>query len=362
MSSNAVIQSYAEANRELVAAFGRFLVSRGLSFNTVRSYNETMRRLSEFFGSAGIVEADRSALREFLGLFFSRGLGATSIRRHTGGLRAFYKFVRLAGQTHHDPTLLLPHRKVPSRLPVVLSVAECERLISAARDPFERAVAEVLYSTGVRVAELVSLRLDDIQWASDESQPNSIRIHRGKGEKDRVALFGGKAAGAIRAYQEFRPSKAGFLFEAPARNGSVVRRGGSWQGRFYVDRIQHTVAVIPDTATYSKARRELDRLTSKIPGFEPIPPRQYTARAIRNVLNRLADRAGLAGVHPHALRRAFASHLLQRGADLRVVQELLGHSSVETTAIYTHLTADDLKAVHAKAHPHAEEAADAEKK
>lgn len=367
---NALVRSYVEANKELVAAFCRYLVTLGRSPNTIRNYNETMQRLIEFLGSASVVEADRAVLREFLGSFVSRGISAVTSHRHMGGLRAFYKFVRLAGQTVHDPTLLLSHRKMPHRLPVVLSVEECTRLINAARDPFERAVAEVLYSTGARVSELINLRLDDIRWATDESQPNSIRIHRGKGGKDRVALFGSKAAEAIRAYQKFRPSKAGFVFEAPARQGQVFRYGNSWAARFYVDKVQHTVPIFPkrqrgpgpDNRTRSEAQREFNRLTSRIPGFVPVPRRPYSARAIRLVIKALAHRARLGRVHPHALRRAFASHLLQRGADLRVVQELLGHKDIGATVIYTHLTIDDLKAAYEKAHPHAEEVTDADEK
>jgi site-specific recombinase XerD len=374
---NAVVRSYAEANRKLVSAFCRYLVTLGRSPNTIRNYNETMQRLIEFLDSTSVIQADRAVLRDFLGSFVSRGVSAVSSHRHMGGLRAFYKFVRLAGESNYDPTFLLSHRKIPRRLPVVLSVEECERLINAARDPFERAMTEVLYSTGVRVSELISLRLDDIRWAEDESQPNSIRVHRGKGGKDRVVLFGSKAAAAIRAYQKFRRSKAGFLFEAPARVGEVFRSSNSWVGRFYVDRVQQTFRIFPnrkrgrpaagtivepDRHTRSEAQREFDRLTPKVPGFVPLPPRQYTARAVRLVLTAMGHRAGLGRVHPHALRRAFASHLLQRGADLRVVQELLGHADIKATVIYLHLSAQDLKAVYDKAHPHAQEADDAEKK
>ncbi|HEV3482288.1 MAG TPA: tyrosine-type recombinase/integrase [Candidatus Acidoferrales bacterium] len=365
---NAVVRSYAEANRELVAAFGRYLMIRGLSPRTIGAYNETMQRLIEFLGSTSVIEADRAVLRDFIGLFVSRGLKATSTHRHMGGLKAFYKFVRIAGQTIHDPTLLLSHRRIPVRLPVVLSVQECEQFIEAARNPFERAVAEVLYSTGVRVSELVNLRLDDIRWAADKSQPNSIRVHRGKGGKDRVALFGSKAAEAIRAYQKFRASKAGFLFEAPARMGEIIRRGNLWVGRFYVDKVQQTFPIFPKryrsgphNHSRSEAQREFDRLTSKIPGFVPIPPRQYTARAIRLVVKAMAHRAKLGRVHPHALRRAFASHLLQRGANLREVQELMGHKDIKATVIYTHLSAQDLKAAYDKAHPHAKAGTDDEK-
>ena len=347
---SALVRSYAEANKELVAAFCRYLVTLGRSPNTIRNYNETMQRLIEFLGSTSLIEADRAVLRDFLASFVSRGISAHTTHRHYCGLRAFYRSVLLAGESNYDPTFLLSHRKIPYRLPVVLFVEECIRLINAARDPFERAVTEVLYSTAVRVSELVNLRLDDIRWGADEL--HSIRIHGGKGNKDRVAYFGSKAAAAIRAYQEFRPSKAGFLFEAPARQGEVFRYGNSWAGRFYVDKVQRTFSIFPkrqrgpgpDNHTRDEAKREFDRLTSKIPGFEPIPPRQYTARAIRLVIKRLADRAGLVHVHPHALRRAAATHLLQHGADLRAVQELLGHKDIGATVIYTHLTIDDLKA------------------
>lgn len=374
---NAVVRSYAEANRELVAAFCRYLVTFGRSPNTIRNYNETMQRLIEFLGSTSVLEVDRAVLRDFLVSFISRGIGARTTHRHFCGLRAFYKFVLLASQSNYDPTLRLSHRKIPYRLPVVLLVEECERLINAAKDPFERAVAEVLYSTAVRVSELVNLRLDDIRWATDESQPNSIRIHGGKGNKDRIALFGSKAAEAIRAYQRFRPSKAGFLFEAPAWQGQVIRSGNSLVGRFYVDKVQREfrifpnrkrgrpatgTSVEPDRHTRDEAQREFDRLAAKIPGFVPVLQRPYSARAIRNVIKRLADRAGLGRVHPHALRRAFATHMLQRGANLREVQELLGHKDIGATVIYTYLTIDDLKAAYDKAHPHAQEADDVEKK
>src|SRR5579862_756372 len=375
---NAVVRSYAQANRELVAAFGRYLVTLGRSPNTIRGYNETMRRLLEFLGSTSVIEADRAVLRDFLARFVSRGISAVTTHRHFVSLRAFYRFVRLAGQSNYDPTFLLSSRKIPHRLPVVLSIEECERLVNAGRDPFEQAVVEVLYSTAVRVSELVNLRLDDINWAVDETQPSSIRIHGGKGNKDRVALFGSKAAEAIRAYQKFRPSKAGFLFEAPAWKGQVVRYRNSWVGRFYVDKVQHTVSIFPkrqrvsifpkrrrcpgpDNHTRDEAQRQFDRLIAKIPGFVPVPQHQYSARAIRLVIKAMAHRAGLRNVHPHALRRAFASHLLQRGADLRVVQELLGHKDIKATVIYTHLTAQDMKAAYDKAHPHAQEVTGAEK-
>ena len=309
-----VVKSHAAANEELVAAFERFFIARGNSPATLRAYHETLATLLEFLGSRSLAEVDRPTIRAFLGSYFSRGISASTIEGHASALRAFFKFLRTAEISQYDPTLLLPHRRLPRRLPVVLSVEEVERLINAAEDPFEAAVAEVLYSTGVRVSELVNLRLEDIQWETGGSHLSSIRVHRGKGGKDRPVLFGRKAAQAIRKYQAWRPSKAGFLFEAPARSGSLCRRGNSWVARIYVDKVQREITLIgtlrnghvPAKPTWTQARREFDRITSQLPGFHPVAARRYTPEAIRNALKRMAWRAGLKRVHPHALRRAFA--------------------------------------------------------
>lgn len=349
MQNASAVRSYAKTNKELAAAFERYMVARGNSPRTIRSYRDSVKRLVEMLGATSIAEVERDTLRRLLGKLYDRGVCSNSIRLHTGALRAFFKFIRLTGLTKYDPTLGLAHRKIPGRLPRVLTVEEIERLIAAARDPFERAVPEVLYATGVRVSELVSLRLEDIDFAS-----RVIRVHKGKGGKDRVVLFGSKAAQAMRDYLAWRPSQAGFLFEAPARSGRVSVRSGSWYARFYVDRVQREISIgrVKDFPTQEQARREFDRIVSKIPGFRTTPARPYNPRAIVNVLHRLAHRAKLGRVHPHALRRAMACHMLVSGANLRAIQDLLGHERITTTMLYTSLTAENLKAVHTKFHPH----------
>jgi integrase len=167
-------------------------------------------------------------------------------------------------------------------------------------------------------------------------------------------LFGSKAAGAIREYQKWRPSQHGFLFESPARWGHILREHISWYGHFYVNGTKHNIVIgkVSEIPTREQAREVFERLASKIPGYHAMPARPYTPQAIREVLHRLAHRAELGRVHPHALRRAFTCHLISRGADLRAVQELLGHTNLSTTMLYTHLTAEDIKRVHEKCHPH----------
>jgi integrase/recombinase XerC len=353
------IRSYAGANRELCEAFKRYMEARGFAAATQKEYGDGACRYVESLRATGVAEATRADVRMFLGELYARGLSPSSVTKLTFGLRAFYKFLRFAGITHQSPMVTIPNRKLPKRLPRVLTVEEVEKLIAAARGPFERAVIEVLYSTGVRVSELVNLRLENVDMAE-----HVMLVRKGKGGKDRYVLFGRHAAKAIADYSKWRPSKR-FLFEAPARNGQVIKVGGSWVARFYVNKVQREIPLFrtkvrsPSDAplvatlpTLQKARREFERIASKIPGFMPEPQRPYQARSIDLLVQRIGHRAKLGRVHPHMLRRAMACHLLQNGVNLRYVQELLGHEQITTTQLYTYLSTDDLKKVHQRCHPH----------
>lgn len=353
--SDTPVHSYAKANRELINAFERYFMARGMSANTIRSYVDSATRLADMLGSTSFADVKRFTIRQLLTELHGKGLESNSLRLHTAGLRSFFKFVRLTGLTSRDPTLLIKERKMPQPLQRVMTVEEVERLIGAARDPLERAVPEVLYATGVRVSELVKLRLEDVDIVS-----RVMRVKKGKGGKDRIVLFGEPAEEAIRQYQDWRPSEAGYLFEAPARKGHICRQCASWQAHVYVNGTHHSFAIgkVSEIPTLEQAREVFDLLASKIPGYSVAPRRPYCPVAIRDVLHRLAHRAGLGRVYPHALRRAFACHMLKGGGDgtdggkLRAIQELLGHENLNTTMLYTHLTPEELKKVHEKYHPH----------
>jgi integrase/recombinase XerD len=359
-ATNAPIPSFTRGNRDLAEAFERYLISRGFSPPTRRAYLDSVNRYVEMLHSMSVVEAGRREIREFQGSLLQRGLSSNSLRLHTIALRSFNKFLRLSGLTKHDPTLLLSPRKLPGRIPRFLTLEEVETLIAACETPLEKAIAEVMYSTGVRISELVSIRVDDITFSS----PGVIRIVAGKGNKDRIVLFGSKADNAIRAYLGDR--RTGFLFEAPARTGEFIepllRDGAShrrpnrhtWSARYYANGVQRLLRLgkVRDMSE-AEARQKLDRVLAETPGFTPHPTRQYNKRSIRLLLERLAHRAKVPGVHPHCLRRAFATHLLEGGADLRVVQELLGHVNLTTTMLYTRFSNADLKKIHTRCHPRA---------
>ena len=360
-ADNIPVRSHAENNRYLVSRFQVYLQASNKSPNTQRKYLESLNQLVVFLGSRNILDVDRATIRQLMTKWYGKGLHPNSVRLHVLSFRAFFKYLRVTGLAHHDPTLLISHPKVPKRVPIVLTIDEVRRLIAAARDPFELAVIEVLYATGCRVSELCSLRTDDIM-CSDSDEPSTIRIKNGKGGKDRRVYFGILAAKAIHEYQKWRPSKHGYLFEAPPRTGVIFQHPSKepgkkayWHVRIYLNRVQRgfSLGSVEDLPTEADAHAALGRFLRHRSDYHPLPSRPYRPEAIRGVLKRLAERAGIPKVHPHALRRAFASHLLAHGGDIRAVQELLGHTNISTTMRYTILDAGDLRKAYEKAHPHA---------
>jgi site-specific recombinase XerD len=340
--SGAPVRSYAEANRELVEAFIRWMKARVLARPTIREYTRTAKWFTEYLGSASVAEADRPEVLGCLETMTQRGVSPNRLAVDTAALRCFFKFLQYAEVIRINPMLRIAHRKLPHRLPRVLTIEEVEKLIKAARNPWEKACVETLYATGVRVSELCNIRLQNIDFRS-----HTILIKKGKGRKDRYVLFGEHAAKAIAEYVRWRPSKE-FLFEAPARVGNT------WKGRCYVNSVQHEFSVgsVQDLGSYRAAHQRMQHLASKIPGFTPVPQRPYQTRSVGLLIRRLGHRAGLGRVYPHALRRAMACHMLKSGADMRSIQELLGHSNLTTTQLYTYLTPHELKRVHERCHPH----------
>jgi site-specific recombinase XerD len=342
------VRSFARANQELAEAFDRFLQARGFAESSRISYGKTLRELIEGLGAKSVAEVDRVGVRELLGRMYRRGLDPLTLRRHTAALRSFFKFLQISRLSRHDPTAMIGHRKLPTRVQRVLTIAEIDRLIDATKTPLETAAIEWLYSTGIRVSEFCNFRLEDLNFAD-----RTARVKNGKNRKDRVVLWGRKADAAIRKMLEQRPSQAGYLFETRAQNGSVSKVGNYWYGRFYDDSAVEQyvpIGTAPAIPTRAHARQALDRVLAE-KGYKGRPARPFTDRAIRLLVSRVARRAGLGRVYPHALRRAFCTHLLEGGADLRVIQELAGHARITTTALYCGLSSARLKDVHTKCHP-----------
>jgi integrase/recombinase XerC len=285
-----------------VAAFLRYLsAERGASPHTVRSYRADLLDCLAFLerrGLGALPDADARVIRGYLADLHDRGLARTSIARRLATLRSFFRFLIRRGRARVNPAREVRTPSLPGRLPAHLPIDQSEALFrpppgDAEADRRDRAVLEVLYASGVRVAELSGLDVEDV-----DLREGSVRV-LGKGRKERIVPLGAKAVESLRAYLGAREAARGPLF----RNA----RGG-----------------------------------------------RLTVRSLHRVVRARARAAGLAGrVTPHTLRHTFATHLLDAGADLRLIQELLGHARLTTTQRYTHVSADRLAKVYDAAHPRA---------
>jgi integrase/recombinase XerC len=304
--------------RRLIARFLEHAAEeRGLAENTLRAYAADLEGLLAFLAlyfdrpaaSVAPADVDALALRAWLAALGERGVGRRSQARALAAARALWRWAGRVGEVRSDPASRLRSPKAPRTLPSHLRPGEIEALLAAvAGDGIaatrDRALLELLYAAGLRVSELVAL-----DWLDLDLGERTLRVV-GKGDKERQVPFGRAAEAALRAWREASDA-------LPAVAGT-------------------------DRAVFRNLRG--GRLTD---------------RSVRRILDRAVARAaGLHGVHPHALRHSFATHLLERGADLRVIQELLGHSSLATTQRYTHVDIDRLLAVYRDAHPRARQSRD----
>lgn len=284
------VKSYAQDNLVLAAKFDQWLEVLGRSTSTRRAYKALAAEFCDFLGSRPLLEVKHFDVREYIGYVYKRGLSSASLAQRLAGLKTFFGFLQIGGAASVNIAGLIRARKIPHRLPRYLSLEEVERLIAAAKTPRGRALIELFYSTGCRLSEVANMKVEDVDFDS-----GVIRVI-GKGDKQRIVLFGRSAKKAILAYLGNR------------RDGSLFLNDS---------------------------------------GLAPLGPRRIECE-----VNKIALAAGLQGVHPHVLRHTFATHLLNGGADLRCVQELLGHSSISTTQIYTHVSTANMVAIHRKCHPH----------
>ncbi|HYT25993.1 MAG TPA: tyrosine recombinase XerC [Actinomycetota bacterium] len=286
---------------------------RGLSANTVAAYECDVVQFFRFAGRAGVTDpggVEPLLLRRFLALLRTRGLAASSMARKGAALRACFRYLARRGVVAADPAADLGTPRGPSRLPVVLKQRQVDELLARPEpvDPVglrDRAVLELLYATGVRVGELCGLRLDDVDLGGDE-----VRV-TGKGARQRVVPFGAPARAALVAYLAHGRSR---MLPAPGE------AAGAADAR----------------ALFFNRRR-----------------RPMTTRDVRGMLERYRVGVAPPGTSPHTLRHSFATHLLEGGADLRAVQELLGHVALTTTQTYTHVSKERLRQVYEQAHPRA---------
>jgi site-specific recombinase XerD len=342
--------SYQEKNQQFLEAFEKWLITRGYSASTLRNYKREVSDFLEFIGSTDVRTVEHPVIREFLKHRSARGHSAASLDRCLYAIRSFSKSLVLAGAVRFSAARLIQNRKLPQRLPrFVPTEDEIEKLISAAQIPRDKALVEFAYATGCRVSEVVKMRFEDI-----DLEAITAFVRNGKGGKDRAVYLGSKAVKAVKEYLAASPHESDFLFENRAKRGSLFKqRGKYWCGCFYVDAKQRMICLgtVSKFPTEACARREFDRRLAEIPGYRAKPAKPLSTRYMAMILEKLSIRAGIPHVNPHALRHSFATHLMNRGVDIRHIQVLLGHSSPSTTQTYTHVASDELVRTLQRCHP-----------
>ena len=280
-------------------------LEKSLSENSIEAYLNDIKKLEEFFTASGIDTGPASVtyadLKEFINWFGSENRNARTQSRVLSGIRAFYKFMLIDGEIKENPSSLLDSPKIGLRLPEVLSVAEIDRIVevidlSRQEGHRNKAIIETLYGCGLRVSELVNLRLTDIHYGE-----GFVRV-TGKGDKQRLVPISNKALKEIDLYK--------------------------------IDRSR--LPVIHDGNVVFLNRRG----------------RKLTRAMIFTIIRDLAGKAGIMKkISPHTFRHSFATHMIEAGADLRAVQEMLGHESIMTTEIYTHIDRSFLRDTLIMFHP-----------
>jgi integrase/recombinase XerC len=317
----------------LAEGFLRVLgAERGASEHTVRAYSREVRGfaayLTESVKSARIADVEHLHIRAYLAVLYDKGLGKASAARALAAIRSWFKWLAKEGKVAQNPALLVSTPKRPLHLPRVPSAEEVNRVLDsmesgcgtthvsksrhgAPNDPAwpsrDRAIFELLYGCGIRNSELCGLDMGSIRWADDAV------LVRGKGKKERLVPLGNVAAAALRDY----------LMERAERLTAAGKAG--------------LIAAGP--LVLNLRMRGTCRLTT---------------RSVGRIVKAIALSRGLAAdVHPHTLRHAFGTHMLEEGADLRAIQEMLGHERLSTTQRYTHLTVGQVQQVYEKTHPRA---------
>ncbi len=286
---------------------------RNYSAHTLRNYRSDLLEFDHYLTRGGKEahlhprQIDHISIRDFLGHLHQKGNAKTSIARKLAAIRSFFRYLYSEGRVPSNPARLVHSPRLPERTPRFLSVREVETILELPdtetdRGTRDRAILELLYASGLRISELVGINLEDL---SLEQQVTKVY---GKGKKERLVPFGKKAEQALRHYVEKR--------------GALLRR--------------------------QKTAREPNALFLNLRGS------RITARSVeRNLKEYIKKGALLLNVHPHLFRHSFATHLLNNGADLRCIQEVLGHENLSTTQKYTHLSIEELMRVYRSTHPKA---------
>ncbi len=295
--------------------FLRHLRERNASAHTIKAYTGDLDNFAAYIGSRGWQTIDHIAIRGFLSHLYDKGLSKTSVARALAAVRSLYRWLGQEGVVEQNPAKLVSTPRLPKKLPRVPTIEEMNFVLDgkmpevASFPERDRLLFELLYGCGIRNSELVGINLDDI------SLSNEAILIRGKGKKERYVPFGGSALAALAIYLPWR---------------------------------QQLLATLSNTRKTTMPAKGMPALLVNQRGG------RLTTRSVGRIVKRIAVAKGLSPeVHPHTLRHAFGTHMLEEGADLRAIQELLGHERLATTERYTQLSVKHVMNVYDQTHPRA---------
>ena len=295
--------------------FLRHLRERNASAHTIKAYTGDLDNFAVYVGSCDWKGIDHIAIRGFLSHLYDKGLSKTSVARALAAVRSLYRWLAQEGVVEQNPAKLVSTPRLPKKLPRVPTIEEMNTMLDgkmpevASFPERDRLMFELLYGCGIRNSELVGINLDDI------SMSNEAILIRGKGKKERFVPFGGSALSALANYLPWRQQLLATLKSNP--NKAASSKG------------------VPALLVNQRGGR-------------------LTTRSVGRIVKRIAVAKGLSPeVHPHTLRHAFGTHMLEEGADLRAIQELLGHERLATTQRYTQLSVKHVMNVYDQTHPRA---------
>ena len=293
--------------QKATAKFIRALRERNASPHTIKAYATDLAQFVEYVGPQGWSDIDHVLIRGYLSSLYERGLSKTSVARALAALRSLYRWLAQEGVVDQNPAALVATPKLPKKLPRVPTIEEVNTVLDSKMpecstfNQRDLAILELLYGCGIRNSELIGINVDDIRWS------NEIVLVRGKGRKERYVPLGESANAAVRAYLPLRQK------------------------------------ILAETKRTTERALLINLRGSRL-----------TTRSVGRIVKQIAVANGLSpDVHPHTLRHAFGTHMLEEGADLRAIQEMLGHERLSTTQWYTQLTVKHVMEVYDRTHPHA---------
>ena len=342
-------QSVKTLNLKMAERFLAWLEAQKYAKSTQERYHCVARKLCEFIGQKALASVTPMDIGDFLTQTLPDRWQDSYISDRLGPLRSFFDFLYLGGVVDSVAPRFLKARARTKPLPRALTEAQVRRLICSAVHPRDRALVEFLYSTGCRVGEARMARVEDIDF-----RRRSLRVRAKR--KDRIVYFGRQAARAIRAY--LRDRKSGYLFQSkvPTQRGYLTYYKKAWIGNWWDHRIGAKRSKWLGNPSNLSRKEALKRFRAflrrnSIDLVRRKSDHPLNRSALGFIVKELGRKAGVGKISPHTLRHSFATHLLQRGADIRAIQELLGHSYLTSTQIYTRISNNWVRHAFCKFHP-----------